>query len=243
MSNSNSNDRRDTEPEITAQPRSVSDEIALAASAEADLSVDPDDLGARFLRDAIEEGNFAPERAAFEDASLMEVPSGDAARVSPNFAPTNTVWEQTIDLAVRTGGAASELRSPAAEAGHEWSDGALRMTEPRVHEASLLDREGDEGDETVAPDIDTDETGRHARVTPRGELGARVETRSNQAYPSSLRERAAPSLGGVLRRLAGYLHHLADRIHPRTPAPGHAAPARRGPAKMDESSIPHLPIG
>lgn len=46
---------RGLEPEFTAQPRPIRDELALEASAEPDLSVDADELGSRFLREA-----FAP---------------------------------------------------------------------------------------------------------------------------------------------------------------------------------------
>lgn len=57
---------------VTAQPRPVADELALEASAEPELSVDPEDLGSRFLSDAVEQGDFNPDQPWPDDSSLSD---------------------------------------------------------------------------------------------------------------------------------------------------------------------------
>ena len=196
------------DPEITAQPRPIADELALEISSEPELSVDPEDLGSRFLSDAIEQGDFDPERAWPGDTSLFESPARDQPLGGPNFVAGNPIWEQTVDLETRTQGAADQLREPPPPLpGDEFdaeleedleeetidvrADESLRVAESSMREFSLLDREGEEGDETIAPDIDLDEQGTHTRVAPRQELGRQVES----SAPKDLRGRATPKSG------------------------------------------------
>jgi hypothetical protein len=181
---------RGLDPEITAQPRPIPDELALEASAEPELSVDPEDFGARFLSEAIEQGDFDPERAWEGSASLFESPARDQPLGSPNFNP---IWEQTIDLQSRTQGAYDQLREPPpplpgdefdaeiddnlnADATQVRSKESLRLGQSSIREFSLLDREGDEGDETIPPDVDLEEQRSHTRSAPLRELGQHMRS-------------------------------------------------------------------
>lgn len=128
------------DPEISAQPRLIPDELALEASAEPELSVDPEDLGARFLSDAVEQGDFDPERG-WAAVSLYESPAHDQPLVSSNFVAGNPIWEQTVDLETRTQGAADQLREPPLPPPSDEVE-----NEPGVREVSLLDREDAESE-------------------------------------------------------------------------------------------------
>lgn len=205
------------EPEITAQPRPIPDELALEASAEPDLSVDADELGSRFLRDAIEQGDFDPERAWPEESSLIETPARDGAIASTNFVAGNPIWEQTVDLETRTQGAADLLREPPPPAAADF-DAALRETMPdpidvqdnsahildtSVREFSLFDG-SDEDEEQSAP-----RNARPARdeedVQDRRSRGARPQATSG---PQRL-------LRAALTRGAHALRSLADKLQQR----------------------------
>lgn len=206
------------EPEITAQPRPIPDELALEASAEPELSVDADELGSRFLRDAIEQGDFDPERAWPEQSSLIETPARDGALGSTNFVAGNPIWEQTVDLETRTQGAADLLREPAPPPAADF-DAALRETLPdpidvqdnsahildtTVREFSLFDGR-DEGEEPSAP--------QSARAAYDQE--DEQDRRNRGARPQSA-ARPAGLLRAALTRSAHALRSIASRLHRRT---------------------------
>jgi len=211
------------EPEITAQPRPVADELALEASAEPELSVDPDDLGSRFLRDAIEQGDFDPERAWPDESSLIEAPAGDQALSSPNFDADKSVWEQTVDLETSTQGAADLLREPAPPSAADF-DGALRETLPdpidvqdnsahildnTVREFSLFDAR-DDSDDARAP-----RTSERVRIEREPQ-----ERRTSGAAPrtetaTGTEPRRGRVLRAVLNRSAGVLRSVASRLQRR----------------------------
>jgi hypothetical protein len=242
---------RGLDPEFTAQPRPIADQMALDASAEPGLPVDPEDLGARFLTDAIEQGDFDPGRSAPRDVSLFESPAGDEPLLEPNFAPTNSIWEQTVDVSVRTANDAQQLRGPTLLS-EEDEDGEgphvseatqpLHLTQSSIRELSLFDREGDEANETVAPEVDVEEGGRHVPATAR-ELGAPVvaaATRLEHRTFERHSQRARGSLAKLLIKIADAMRGWAERLQPAEPQ---SQPRKRAPAKIDEPSIPNLPIG
>lgn len=63
---------RGLDPEITAQPRPIPDDIDLELDGEAALSIDPEDLGSHFLSEAIEQGDFNARRATERETALFE---------------------------------------------------------------------------------------------------------------------------------------------------------------------------
>ncbi|HET8935301.1 MAG TPA: hypothetical protein VFN67_17755 [Polyangiales bacterium] len=234
------------EPEITAQPRLIPDEIALEASAEPDLTIDVDDLGSRFLREATEQGDFDPERAWPSEASLFESPAGDEAQRSSTFVVGSRVWEQTVDLETRTQGAADLLRAPAPPlTAAEWEAALdeetmdIRTEEPTrnadssVRELSLFDEQDGPPKEVVL-----DEQGSHTRKAARQNIGQRPPSPKANPQARAGREspkgRAAGVLPAALRLCARALRALANRLQTRANAAGtprvpngHASPSQR----------------
>jgi hypothetical protein len=182
--------------EITAQPRPLSDELGSADGGEAGLSIEPEDMATRWLSEATEQGGAIPHLRMESDLTLTTGPDTDAALTTPNFEYENTLWEQTVDLTTETMGAAAELRAPVALQDESDppepeldDDLELQLASPVIHEFSLLDRVTESGDDTIAPDIDSDETGHHARTTRRAEYGAQVEV-TPEDDPRPLTDRA-----------------------------------------------------
>lgn len=224
---------RGLEPEITAQPRPISEELALEASAEPDLSIAPEDLGSRFLSDAIEQGEFDPERAWSGSASLFESPAHDEPLSGPNFVAGNSIWEQTVDLETRTRGAADQLREPAPplpgddfaaaveneleeDTAQISTEETLRVAQSSIREFSLLDREGEEGDETISPDVDLDDQRpkQYVRVLRGRDAGPQPRATRTPARDSSARAQQQPErLPGIrssgLRIVRSVLTHSA----------------------------------
>jgi hypothetical protein len=216
---------RGLDPEITAQPRPIADQMDLEASAEPGLSVDPDDLGARFLSDAIEQGDFDAGRSAPRDVSLFESAAGDGARIESG----NSIWERTVDVSMGTANDATQLRGPALLADEDEDDDD--DDDPRVSDAtgpldaqssireiSLFDREGDEADETVAPEVDSEDGGRHTRKTPRESLGAQVAAARplERRGLERLSQQARASLAKLLIKTADTMRGWAERLQPRS---------------------------
>jgi hypothetical protein len=161
--------------ELTAQPRPPSDELGSAVGGEAGLSLEPEDMGTRWLSQATEQGEAVPRTRLESELTLTTGPDTDAVLMPPNFAHENTVWEQTVDLMEETKGAADQLRGPmeleddAPLSEQELAPDAARdlsVTDASVREFSLLDRVNEAGDDTIAPDIQSEEVGRHARTAP-----------------------------------------------------------------------------
>lgn len=162
------------EDEITAQPRLPADEVGSSSGGEAGLSLEPEDMGTRWLSEATEQGEAVPHRLLDSELNLTTGPETDAALSSANFENENTLWEQTVDLVAETKGAAEQLRGPVALTDDSGlSEQELAPDEPRdrtvtdasVLEFSLLDDVSESGDDTIAPGIQSEEAGRHARTT------------------------------------------------------------------------------
>lgn len=162
---------RESRHDWTARPRPLSDEIVAPAGDESGDSLEPEDLGRHFLREAIEQGDpIGGEIAWRERSDLDDFDPADA----PSSEAELAAWARWAQLAAESGGsrqlqAAAELAAGALAA----KRGSRRRTEPRgdvrlidsiIREASLLDHEGAELDEVVAPRVDADDQGRHSHA-------------------------------------------------------------------------------
>ena len=149
-------------PEITARPRSTAEELATRPVAEPGMSIDPEDLGMQFLRDATEQDNFesqqggdTPELTVPGSAPSDEPLSGDA------FEPDREIWESTVDLTLESGGSGRAL-AEASPAGNEqnqglpYADEDTDLSGESVHQSSLFDREGEVLGEVTSPEIEAD---------------------------------------------------------------------------------------
>jgi hypothetical protein len=169
--------------DITAQPMGAPEEIGhRGPSHEVGLSVDADELGRNFLSDATEQGNFESE---FDDsAELSEGPRNDDALSSPNFESTNDVWENTVNLTLQGSGDSEPLVDEHVDGmrfmeddDEATSSDEVDLTENAVHEASLLDSEGDE-DDTKSPIVRTEDSRMHKK--PRGGHTPKSKSVNNQ---------------------------------------------------------------
>lgn len=176
--------------EYTAQPRPPSDELGSADGGDGGLSVDPEDLGARFLSEAVEQGEASPHAALDRELSILNGPPTDEVMTSPNFEYENTLWEQTVELTLQTQGAADQLRGSPLVDDLSEIDGALPKDEippieSSMREQLLLDRASDEegDDETVEPE---EQAAGERRQTPfippvvlPNDVGSKPELRAN----------------------------------------------------------------
>lgn len=215
---------RGLDPEFTAQPRPVSSDLEAVGSDEAGLSVDPEDLGSHFLHEAVEQGDGIARDAAVPSMSIIEDPEreGEDEVLADGTETEVSVWNRMVDLAVH-GGGGDQLRDAAAfgadalEAQREMPDSGeidsapVRVTDSSIREASLMDREGPIPGETVSPEVDLDDTGRHTRLTPREALGEQVRGAMEHAKKRTKPKRAT-GVKATIRKAAGKLHDLADRV-------------------------------
>jgi hypothetical protein len=103
------------------------DRSDLVEPPEKGLSVDPDELGPSFLRNATEQGNFETARAVPLEFTLpVEPPSDDAPRESAT--PAGSLWERTVE----------NVSAARAELDPEKLDGPF---EPGAHRASRRPRD------------------------------------------------------------------------------------------------------
>jgi len=159
------------QPEITAQPRSLLEELATTEPSEEGLSVDPEELGKSFIRYATEQGNF--EGSAQRELSIAGEAASDNALQSAHFSEEGTIWDSTVDLTMEHDGVdgatlAASPRNPDEDQG-ERADDAQRgvaeidLTESAIDEGSLLDDEADVLGEVIEPYPTTDDADSHGR--------------------------------------------------------------------------------
>ncbi|HEY6881141.1 MAG TPA: hypothetical protein VI299_24110, partial [Polyangiales bacterium] len=185
MSGRQKKDRAVPDLEITAQPTGLPEELTgrSAHEHEAGLSVDADELGRTFLRDATEQGNFESE---YDDSTeLSEGPQSDDALSGPNFDPNNDVWENTVNLTLQGSDDGEPLIDDHVDGlrfmeddDETTSSDDLDLTDNAVHDASLLDGESDEYGETKSPSLRTDDAHSHNR--PRGGHKPKTKPVNNQ---------------------------------------------------------------
>jgi hypothetical protein len=102
MSAKHRSPRHDDSPEVTAQPKSIGQELR-RGGVESGLSVDAEDLGKYFLSDATAQDNFESSMDDTPELSLREGPPSDEALIGPTFESDHSVWESTIDLSLQNG--------------------------------------------------------------------------------------------------------------------------------------------
>lgn len=151
------------EDEITAQPRPVAEELTRPSAHEPGLSVDPEDLGAHFLNQATEQNNFeSSDDFDADDLAVTQGPPSDEALSGPSFEPEREVWEQTVDLALQSGGV-DQTRPPAVPERADGGRGSAPIEQtvdvhgPGIREASLFDEEGEQLGETRSPRVETED--------------------------------------------------------------------------------------
>ncbi|MET0340342.1 MAG: hypothetical protein ABW252_05040 [Polyangiales bacterium] len=166
------------ELEVTAQPKSLPEELEANIVQEPGLSVDPEDLGRQFLSEATEQRNYESARGG-EATELWanSAPPSDEPLAGPNFDADRSVWERTISVSMENGGpeGAQNALSPSLTSDEEDEDADddglhasghdddVDLTESSIHDGSLLDHEGEELGETEAPRVQTDDTHSHAK--------------------------------------------------------------------------------
>jgi hypothetical protein len=218
---------RGLDPELTARPHSLSD-LGGVAHDESGLSIDPEDFGSHFLSEAVEQGDFSTRDGAALDLALLGDPESED-RPSTEIS----VWTRMVDLATEGGGASEQLRDAAAfgadaleaarlsgpaeleaESERDTDIGPMRFTDSATRERSLMDQEGAAFDETVSPEIDSDDSGHHSRVTARNALGDQVRgTPDSHAANGGARSRKLRTAAGAkLRSAARKVRSIAKKI-------------------------------
>jgi hypothetical protein len=172
MSGRRTRDELEDEPEITAQPTGIPEELASRGpNHEVGLSVDADELGRNFLSDATEQGNFESEYDESVERYVSEESRNDDALAGPNFDAGSDVWENTVNLTLQGGEAPvgplvddhiDGMRVVEDEDEQTESDD-VDLTQNTVTDASLLDRESDEYGETESPEVTTEDAHTHAK--------------------------------------------------------------------------------
>lgn len=158
-------------PEITAQPKSMLEEVATTAPSEEGLSVDPEEMGKSFIRYATEQGNF--ESSSQRELAIGGEAASDAALQGAHFSEEGTIWDSTVDLTMENDGVdgatlAASPRNPdddEDERADEIERGVaeIDLTESAIDEGSLLDDEADVLGEVIEPMPETDDTASHAK--------------------------------------------------------------------------------
>lgn len=155
-------------PDVTARPRSSSASLRLHVSRESGLSIDADDLGAQFLKDATEQDNFESELVP--DLSITEGSASDA----PISGAGASVWEQTVDRSSESDireiidPAISDATPAAPDEPKRSSRHTVDLLQPNVVDASLLDEQDEETGEVSSPEVISDEQDHYAH-SPRRE--------------------------------------------------------------------------
>lgn len=165
-----------TEP--TAKPKRMPQEFhELERRDQEGMAIEPEQLGTRFLEDAVEEGD---QVSTLDDRAEIDVTAAspsDDPQSGPNFEVNQSIWENTVNLAEQDGidetlsevappPAAVELDMAEEDEAMEMADRGLDLRDSSIHQASLFDHEGDELGEVEEPEIDTEDTHSHGR--PRG---------------------------------------------------------------------------
>jgi hypothetical protein len=213
---------RGLDQEFTAQPRPLANDFDLVANEESGLSVAPEDLGAHFLHEAVEDGDFTARDAAEFEFSLRE---DSAERDEANSGAEISVWTRMVEQAVHDRGASEQLEVAAAFGAdaleterevlpEDEPTGPFRLHDSRIRDTSLMDREGAAFDEIVSPDVEIEDTGRHARVTARDALGEQVSGSAEPvaAHGGGRRRKLHQATGKTLRKAAGKLRTIAKKL-------------------------------
>ncbi len=155
--------KRTQKPQRSAQPKPIGEEARGGALPEPGLSVDPDQLGAKALRDATEQDNMESWQGdGVASLNPLESPRSDAALTGPSFDPDESVWDATADLTLQDGslGAPGEALDEQPAEPFETEE-AVHLAEDVIEEGTLLDREGSELGQVVPTQPETEDTRKH----------------------------------------------------------------------------------
>ncbi|MEY4514918.1 MAG: hypothetical protein RLZZ450_7040 [Pseudomonadota bacterium] len=242
----------DEENEITAQPKSMPEELGMLVGHEQGLSVDPDDLGRAFLSDATEQGNFESARGGEnDDLWASSSSSSDEALSGPNFDVDKDVWENTVNLTLQNG--AGSISDPLIEdedsdnddglhAIEDRDSGDIDLTQSSVQEASLFDHEADELGETEEPHVLITEDA-HTHAKHPGVHAAPSRPMSARAPEGALGPARAASDKPSARPKAAAAKPAAKSVAPKAtkkaiPPAKKATPAKASKPKVARSSAP-----
>lgn len=164
---------RDTEREITAQPKAILTELANDEPTEEGLSMDPEDMGRSFIRYATEQGNYegSPQRTL----DIQGGSASDGSMENAHFSADGSIWENTVNLAME-GDGVDNINNEASPGQPDDSDefdpmspdvergvAQIDLTESVIDEASLLDEETDVLGEVIEPQPITEDSGTHGK--------------------------------------------------------------------------------
>lgn len=161
------------EPQITAQPKRIADELMASPVVEPGLSVEPEDLGKQFLSDAAVQDNFESFQGGDTPDMYINNPApSDAALTGSNWEQDRGVWQHTVEMSLQNGSideARVEGSPQGAGMGLEDQHGTddepedVDMVNANIRGASLFDHEGAQPGEVRSPSIETDEMAAGAR--------------------------------------------------------------------------------
>ncbi|HEY2733329.1 MAG TPA: hypothetical protein VGI70_05055 [Polyangiales bacterium] len=155
------------ENEYTAQPTPMSDDLREGEDNDVGMSVDPDDLGAWALRSATQEIDPRAPNAS-PPLSLNDSPPNDDAFAGPNFDPSTPVWDQTVDMALQSGGIDGMREAIAVgdtdnfdedDDEEELDDSFTRDVDLKqnvIRDGSLFDLDSADSENPIEPNVDTD---------------------------------------------------------------------------------------
>lgn len=156
--------------EINVWPSSLPDDVGSIAPRD-ELSVEYEDLGRRYLTDAVEQELPAaplPFGEEYDDYEL-DLHAADGLLRSFGLGPSGARRRsgvRVIPPQVRRPNARSPASLPDDACDYAGSADELDLTEEATHEASLLDVEGEEVGEVRSPWLRTEDTRTHGK--PRG---------------------------------------------------------------------------
>jgi len=165
--------KTDQEPQITAQPKRLADELLSSPIAEPGLSVEPEDMGRQFLSEAMEQANFESFKGGDTPDMYINNPApSDAALTGANWEQDRSVWQHTVEMSLQNGGI-DDMRVEGSPDGADLGledqpvmDGdpeEVDIVARNIRGASLFDHEGRNPGEVMSPSIETDEMAAGAR--------------------------------------------------------------------------------
>jgi hypothetical protein len=157
---------------VSARLRSLRNE-SVSDDAEEGLSLDPDQLGERFLDYAT--GNSLPARDGIPELDVNGAPASDQSVDGTHFSTAASIWENTVGTAIGQGGE-DDLAGEAIpselddeEQRPERGVAEVDLTASVIDEASLLDDESSVLGETIPKQPRTEDTGPTPRAQDEGD--------------------------------------------------------------------------
>jgi hypothetical protein len=155
------------EEQITAWPSSAPEDIGSIAPAGYELSMDCEELGSRFLSDAVEQGHSQRPiwYDEYEDVPFDPQLGKDLLRSLGLSSARKRVSGRPPAMAGDAPRRRSMSLPPLPEEFQEYitESGEIDLTEENIREASLLDHEGEEAGEIESPFVRTDDTHTHGK--------------------------------------------------------------------------------